>query len=80
MLAAVTDTRSMAGEMSLSEHTIQDHLTSIFAKTGSHDYDTVLSRAPGTRLENCNRNKEASWRALARKTYDQNEAAYRGYA
>jgi DNA-binding NarL/FixJ family response regulator len=52
VLAAVTDTRSMAGEMSLSEHTIQDHLTSIFAKTGSHDYVTVLSRAPGTRLEN----------------------------
>jgi DNA-binding NarL/FixJ family response regulator len=51
VLATVTDTRSMAGEMSLSEHTIQDHLTSIFAKTGSHDCVTVLSRTPGTRLE-----------------------------
>jgi hypothetical protein len=29
VLATVTDTRSMTGEMSLSEHTIQDHLKSI---------------------------------------------------
>jgi DNA-binding NarL/FixJ family response regulator len=41
----------MAREMSLSEHTIQDHLKAIFAKTGAHDRVTVLSRALGTRLE-----------------------------
>jgi DNA-binding CsgD family transcriptional regulator len=51
VLATGSDTRAMAREMSLSEHTIQDHLKSIFAKTGSHDRVTVLSRALGTRLE-----------------------------
>jgi DNA-binding NarL/FixJ family response regulator len=51
VLATGSDTRRMAREMSLSEHTIQDHLKSIFAKTGSHDRVTVLSRALGTRLE-----------------------------
>jgi DNA-binding NarL/FixJ family response regulator len=35
--------------MSLSEHTVQDHLKSIFAKTGARDRITVLSRALGTR-------------------------------
>ena len=50
LLATGSDTRSMAREMSLSEHTIQDHLKSIFAKTGAHDRVTVLSRALGTRL------------------------------
>ena len=51
LLAKGSDTRSMARQMSLSEHTIQDHLKSIFAKTGAHDRVTVLSRALGTRLE-----------------------------
>jgi DNA-binding NarL/FixJ family response regulator len=51
LLATGSDTRSMAREMSLSEHTVQDHLKSIFAKTGAHDRVTVLSRALGTRLE-----------------------------
>ncbi len=49
LLATGSDTRSMARQMSLSEHTIQDHLKSIFAKTGAHDRVTVLSRALGTR-------------------------------
>jgi DNA-binding NarL/FixJ family response regulator len=51
LLATGRDTRSMAREMSLSEYTIQDHLKSIFAKTGVHDRVTVLSRALGTRLQ-----------------------------
>jgi DNA-binding NarL/FixJ family response regulator len=51
LLATGRDTRSMAREMSLSEYTIQDHLKSIFAKTGAHDRVTVLSRALGTRLQ-----------------------------
>ena len=51
LLATGSDTRRMAREMSLSEHTVQDHLKSIFAKTGAHDRVTVLSRALGTRLE-----------------------------
>ena len=49
LLVTGSDTRSMARQMSLSEHTIQDHLKSIFAKTGAHDRVTVLSRALGTR-------------------------------
>ncbi len=49
LLATGSDTRAMARQMSLSEHTIQDHLKSVFAKTGGHDRITVLSRALGTR-------------------------------
>jgi DNA-binding CsgD family transcriptional regulator len=49
LLAVGSDTRSMARQMSLSEHTVQDHLKSIFAKTAAHDRVTVLSRALGTR-------------------------------
>lgn len=48
LLATGSDTKSMARQMSLSEHTIQDHLKSIFAKTGARDRVTVLSRALGT--------------------------------
>jgi DNA-binding CsgD family transcriptional regulator len=48
LLATGCDTRTMARQMALSEHTIQDHLKSIFAKTGAHDRVTVLSRALGT--------------------------------
>jgi DNA-binding CsgD family transcriptional regulator len=49
LLATGRDTRSMAREMSLSEYTIQDHLKSVFAKTGAHDRVTLLSRALGLR-------------------------------
>jgi DNA-binding CsgD family transcriptional regulator len=49
LLATGSDTRAMAREMSLSEHTVQDHLKSIFAKTGARDRVTVLSRALGIR-------------------------------
>jgi DNA-binding CsgD family transcriptional regulator len=38
----------MARRMKVSEHTVQDHLKSIFAKTGGRDRVTVLSRALGT--------------------------------
>jgi DNA-binding NarL/FixJ family response regulator len=48
LLATGSDTRAMARQMSLSEHTVQDHLKSIFTKTGAHDRVTVLSRALGT--------------------------------
>ncbi|KRC65604.1 transcriptional regulator [Aeromicrobium sp. Root236] len=43
-----TDTRQVAGLMFLSEHTVQDHLKSIFAKTATHNRPTLLSRALGT--------------------------------
>ena len=48
-LATGSDTRAMARQMSLSEHTIQDHLKSIFTKTGSRDRVSVLSRALGSK-------------------------------
>jgi DNA-binding CsgD family transcriptional regulator len=47
-LATGTDTRELARRMFLSEHTVQDHLKSIFAKTSAHNRRTVLSRALGT--------------------------------
>lgn len=49
LLATGRDTRAMARQMMLSEHTIQDHLKSIFSKTGARDRITVLSRALGTK-------------------------------
>ncbi len=51
LLATGSDTRAMARQMSLSEHTIQDHLKSIFTKTGARDRVTVLSRALGIRAD-----------------------------
>jgi len=49
LLATGSDTRAIARQMALSELTVQDHLKSIFAKTGARDRITVLSRALGTR-------------------------------
>jgi DNA-binding CsgD family transcriptional regulator len=49
LLATGSDTRAMARQMSLSEYTVQDHLKSIFTKTGARDRLAVLSRALGTR-------------------------------
>jgi len=49
LLATGSDTRTLARQMSLSEHTVTDHLKSIFAKTGARDRITVLSRALGTK-------------------------------
>ncbi|MGH3603160.1 MAG: helix-turn-helix transcriptional regulator [Pseudonocardiaceae bacterium] len=50
-LATGNDTRAMARQTSLSEHTVQDHLKSIFNKTGARDRVTVLARALGIRLD-----------------------------
>ncbi len=47
-LAAGSDTREVARRMFLSEHTVQDHLKSIFAKTSTHNRRTLMSRALGT--------------------------------
>ncbi|HEU5416598.1 MAG TPA: LuxR C-terminal-related transcriptional regulator [Streptosporangiaceae bacterium] len=49
VLAAGGDTRAIARQLGLSEHTVQDHLKAIFSKTGARDRVTVLSRALGTR-------------------------------
>lgn len=51
LLACGSDTRAMARQMSLSEHTIQDHFKSIFNKTAARDRVTFLSRAIGTRRQ-----------------------------
>jgi DNA-binding CsgD family transcriptional regulator len=48
-LATGGDTRELARRMYLSEHTVQDHLKSIFAKTSAHNRRSLLSRALGTR-------------------------------
>jgi DNA-binding CsgD family transcriptional regulator len=47
-LVTGTDTRELARLMFLSEHTIQDHLKSIFEKTSARSRRTLLSRALGT--------------------------------
>jgi DNA-binding CsgD family transcriptional regulator len=47
-LVSGTDTRELARRMFLSEHTVQDHLKSIFAKTSARNRRTLLSRALGT--------------------------------
>ncbi len=44
-LATGTDTRQTAERMFLSEHTVQDHLKAIFAKTGAPNRRTLLARA-----------------------------------
>jgi DNA-binding CsgD family transcriptional regulator len=47
LLATGCDTRELARTAFVSEHTVQDHLKSIFVKTGSHSRRTLLSRALG---------------------------------
>ncbi len=42
------DTRDLARLMFLSQHTVQDHLKSIFAKTSVHSRRTLLAHALGT--------------------------------
>lgn len=47
-LISGADTRELAHRMFLSQHTVQDHLKSIFAKTSARSRRTLLSRALGT--------------------------------
>lgn len=49
-LARGCDTRDLAERMFLSEHTVQDHLKAIFAKTSDHSRRSLMSRALGTQL------------------------------
>lgn len=46
-LAVGSDTRVVASRMSVSEHTVQDHLKSVFAKTGVRNRRALLSRVLG---------------------------------
>jgi len=47
ILVSGSDTRGIAEEMFLSEHTVQDHLKSVFAKTSTRNRRTLLARATG---------------------------------
>ena len=47
-LVSGADTREIASRMFLSEHTVQDHLKSVFAKTQTRSRKAVLARALGT--------------------------------
>jgi DNA-binding CsgD family transcriptional regulator len=45
LVATGADTRAIAEQMFLSEHTVQDHLKAIFAKTGTGSRRELLARA-----------------------------------
>jgi DNA-binding CsgD family transcriptional regulator len=47
-LVSGADAREIASRMFLSEHTVQDHLKSVFAKTQTRSRRAVLARALGT--------------------------------
>lgn len=47
LLATGGDTRTVAAHMSLAEHTVQDHLKSVFAKTAARSRSALLARAVG---------------------------------
>jgi len=47
-LVAGCDTRDLARRMVLSEHTVQSHVKSIFAKTSAKTRGALVSRALGT--------------------------------
>lgn len=47
LLANGDDTRTIAAALFLSENTVQDHLKSIFAKTGARNRRTLLARLAG---------------------------------
>lgn len=47
VLAEGADTRDVATRLFVSPNTVQDHLKSILAKTGSHSRRELLARAVG---------------------------------
>ena len=47
VLAGGGDTRELARALSVSEHTVQDHLKSVFAKTGARSRGQLLAWVRG---------------------------------
>ncbi|WP_338060177.1 helix-turn-helix transcriptional regulator [Streptomyces fulvoviolaceus] len=47
LLAKGADSHTAARSMYVTEHTVQDHLRSVFAKTGTHNRRDLLSRTLG---------------------------------
>lgn len=47
LLAEGADTRKISGALFVSEHTVQDHLKSVFDKTGTRNRRTLLARLTG---------------------------------
>ena len=47
LLVEGADTKAVAEALFLSQHTVQDHLKSIFAKTGTRNRRTLLTRVTG---------------------------------
>ena len=47
-VAGGNDTRRTAQRLGISEHTVQDHLKAIFAKTGADSRRQLIARATGT--------------------------------
>ncbi len=47
-VAAGNDTRRIAQQLGITEHTVQDHLKAIFAKTGADSRRQLIARATGT--------------------------------
>ena len=47
LLVAGADTRELARRLFVSEHTVQDHLKSVFAKTGVNNRRVLVARATG---------------------------------
>jgi DNA-binding CsgD family transcriptional regulator len=48
VLASGSDTRDLASQLFLSEHTVQDHFRSIYTKAGVRSRSALLARALGT--------------------------------
>jgi DNA-binding CsgD family transcriptional regulator len=48
LVSAGADTREIADRMYLSQHTVQDHLKSIFAKTATRNRRALVARATGS--------------------------------
>lgn len=47
LLTKGADSHTVARSMHVTEHTVQDHLKSVFAKTGTHNRRHLLTRALG---------------------------------